>query len=72
MARIDWDTYRCRRCRRSVELPHVWVKHRHALHCGACPRVLTTSHRKPPLRRSRKGLRLPIAEVRADFAVLPG
>src|SRR5215216_686980 len=34
--------------------------------------LLTTSHRKPPLRRSRKGLRSPIAEVRVDFAVLPG
>jgi hypothetical protein len=35
-------------------------------------RVLTTFHRKPPLRRSRQGLRPPIDEVRADFAVLPG
>jgi hypothetical protein len=35
-------------------------------------RVLTTSHRKPPLRRLRQGLPPRIAEVRADFAVLPG
>ena len=35
-------------------------------------RVLTTSHRKPPLRRSRQGLHPRVAEVCADFAVLPG
>jgi hypothetical protein len=42
-----------------------------ALATAALVRVLTTSHRKPPLRRSRKGMRPPITEVRADFAVLP-
>jgi hypothetical protein len=35
-------------------------------------RVLTSSHRKPPLRRSRQGLCPPVDAMRADFAVLPG
>ena len=39
---------------------------------AALLRVLTTSYRKPPLRRSRQGLHPRVAEVRADFAVLPG
>ena len=40
MARMFWDTYRCRQCKRTLELPHVWVNHRQALHCGACPGTL--------------------------------
>jgi hypothetical protein len=53
---IRWNTYRCRRCRWSVQLPAMWRVHQRALRCWECrgglrlvpsvPRPLRQRHRR--------------------------
>jgi DNA-directed RNA polymerase subunit RPC12/RpoP len=47
---LTWISYRCRRCRRTLELPLIWAKHQHGLHCNVCRGKL---HRVPPVQHRR-------------------